>query len=80
MLSVSLLVVSSIWSIFIVENLYHSTDSLPLFDIIPPFVDTNFGEYYQINKFIVWGIWILLIGGAVLTSYFLTKKVQAEIK
>ena len=66
MLPFSLLQASIIWAEKVSGVLYLSTDSLGIFDFIPPFVDPGTGDVYYAPEWRVYLAWFLLLIGAFL--------------
>ena len=57
----SFLLISLFWSFFVDGKLYYCSDWFPFFDFIPPFVHgSQYGDYFIVNKYIVWTLWIIL--------------------
>jgi len=66
MLPISLLVAAVVWANKVSGVLYDCTDSVGMFDFIPPFVHPYAGDVYLVSPLRVSLTWAALLGGAFL--------------
>ena len=64
LLPLSLLLAAVIWSCKVSGVLYLCTDSLGIFDFIPPFVHAGYGDVYYAPVWRVYLIWYALLAGS----------------
>ena len=70
MLPFSFLLAAIIWAEKVSGVLYLCTDSVGIFDFIPPFVHPGTGDVYYVPEWRVYSVWFLLLAGAILTPAF----------
>ena len=66
MLPFSFLLAAIIWAYKVSGVLYLCTDSLGIFDFVPPFVHPQGGDVYYVPAWRVYLIWYLLVAAALL--------------
>jgi hypothetical protein len=70
MLLLSFLLASIIWVDKVSGVLYRCTDSIGIFDFVPPFVHPGAGDVYYVAAWRVWFTWFALVTGAILLPAF----------
>ena len=66
LLPLSLLFAALIWAKKVSGTLYLCTDSIGVFDFVPPFVHPEAGDVYYVPAWRIWLIWYVLLAGAFL--------------
>jgi len=73
----SFIVAMLIWTIFVDGKLYYCSDKIFFLDFFPPFVHgEKYNDRYISDPAVVWAIWFILVGLALISPYFLARKLR----
>jgi hypothetical protein len=81
LLPLLLLLAATFWAYKVSDVLYFCTDSLCIFDFIPPFVHPEHGDVYYAAPWKVYAIWFALLAivhGAPIVVFWLLSRLWRE--
>lgn len=67
------LVISIIWHTVANGSFYYCSDAVPVLDFFPPFVHSEFGDYYKVPPAIVYFSWVVFSLATLILPALFTK-------